>query len=142
MWRNAVLPTPVNPGFGGFGLFNGAVGYANGRFFAALNEVAAPTPVAPKHLMAFSEVDGTTVWEDEIGTSWSHVGLANGVLYVSTRQAPAFYAYDATTGTRLATFDLPEGTTSAGGPIVVDGTLYLPYGVDGAKGGVQAYRLP
>jgi polyvinyl alcohol dehydrogenase (cytochrome) len=140
VWRNEVVPTPVSPGFAGYGLFNGAVGYADGRFFAALYFVI-PTPVPPKHLMAFSEVDGATVWDDEIGLSWSHVGLANGVLYVSTEDAPAFYAYDAATGTRLATFTLPDGTTSAGGAIVVDGVLYLPYGVIGTKGGVQAYRL-
>jgi outer membrane protein assembly factor BamB len=91
--------------------------------------------------MAFSEVDGTGVWSDEIGKSWSHVGIANGVLYASTNAAAEFYAYDAITGDRLAVFALPEGTTSAGGPIVVDGALYLPYGVDGNKGGVQAYRL-
>jgi outer membrane protein assembly factor BamB len=145
VWRNEVLPTPVSPGFAGYGLFNGAVGYAGGRFFAALNEVfyapGDPTPPPPKHLMAFSEVDGGTVWDDEIGRSWSHVGIANGVLYASTNEAAEFYAYDAATGARLATFALPEGTTSAGGAVVVDGMLYLPYGVQGDKGGVQAYRL-
>ncbi|HWP67261.1 MAG TPA: PQQ-binding-like beta-propeller repeat protein [Candidatus Limnocylindria bacterium] len=140
VWRNEVLPTPVSPAFAGYGLFNGAVGYADGRFYAALFQLIAPGP-QPEHLMAFSEVDGATVWTDEIGPSWSHVGLANGVLYAATEAAPEFYAYDAQTGTRLATFTLPEGTTSAGGPIVVDGTLYLPYGVDGNQGGVQAYRL-
>jgi outer membrane protein assembly factor BamB len=145
VWRNEVLPTPVSPGFGGYGLFNGAVGYADGRFFAALHEVFYsnddPQPVQPKHLMAFGEVDGATVWSDEIGKSWSHVGIANGVVYASTNGAAEFYAYDTNTGQRLATFQLPEDTTSAGGPIVVDGWLYLPYGVQGNKGGVQAYRL-
>ena len=146
VWRNEVLPTPLSHGFAGYGLFNGAVGYAGGRFFAALNEVFYspddPDPEEPKHLMAFNEVDGGTVWSDEIGKSWSHVGIANGVLYASTNEAAEFYAYDATTGARLATFALPEGTTSAGGAVVVDGMLYLPYGVDGDKGGVLAYRLP
>ena len=36
--RTSCAPTPVTPGFAGFGLFNGAVGYANGRFYAALND--------------------------------------------------------------------------------------------------------
>jgi outer membrane protein assembly factor BamB len=140
VWRNEVLPTPVSPAFAGYGLFNGAVGYANGRFHAALFELIAPGE-DPEHLMAFSEVDGATVWSDEIGPSWSHVGIANGVVFASTQQAAEFYAYDAATGSRLATFALPEGTTSAGGAVVVDGMLFLPYGVDGAQGGVQAYRL-
>jgi polyvinyl alcohol dehydrogenase (cytochrome) len=138
VWRNEVVPTPVTPGFAGYGLFNGAVGYAAGRFFAALYFVIPPTPVPD--LQAFSEVDGTTLWTDEIGVSWSHVGVANGVLYASTEDAAEFYAYDAENGTRLATFALPEGTTSAGGAVVVDGMLFLPYGVSGDQGGVQAYK--
>jgi polyvinyl alcohol dehydrogenase (cytochrome) len=144
VWRNEVLPTPITPNFAGYGLFNGAVAYADGRFYAALFEMiylpgSAPTP--PEHLMAFNEVDGTTVWSDEIGVSWSHVDVADGVLYASTQDAAEFYAYDAATGTRLATFALPDGNTSAGGAVVVDGWLYLPYGVTGSTGGVQAYRL-
>ncbi len=58
--------------------------------------------------------------------------------------AEVFYAYDAATLTRLATFDLPPAggfnfTTS--GVTVLDGWVYVGYGVFGASGGVRAYRI-
>jgi outer membrane protein assembly factor BamB len=140
VWRNEILPVPVTPFFAGWGLFNGAVAFAGGRFFAALDGHAAPLPaVPPKHLMAFSAVDGATVWQDEIENSWSHVDVANGVIFAGPKEDPILYAYDAETGARLATFDLPA--PSAGGVIVVDGRVFIPYGIFGG-GGVRAYRLP
>ncbi len=139
VWKNVVLPTPVSPAFAGFGLFNAAVGFANQRFHAALYQFVPAVTPAPEHLQAFDASDGSTQWTDEIGTSWGSIAIANGVVFVGTNDAPEFYAYDAGSGTRLATFPLPETTTS--GASIVDGTLFIGYGVFGA-GGVRAYELP
>jgi outer membrane protein assembly factor BamB len=139
VWKNAVLPTPVSPAFAGFGLFNGAVGFADQRFHAALYEFVPAVTPAPEHLQAFAAADGSVQWTAEIGTSWGSVALANGVLYVGTNEAAEFYAHDAATGARLATFALPDTTTS--GASIVDGSLYIGYGVFG-NGGVRAYALP
>jgi len=138
-WTNAVQPIPVSPAFAGFGLFNGGIGFADQRLHAALNQFTPPVLPAPKHLMAFSATTGASTWSDEIGTSWGSIAVANGIVFVGTNAASEFYAYDAASGTRLATFALP--TTTSSGPSVVDGTLYIGYGIF-AAGGVRAYGLP
>jgi polyvinyl alcohol dehydrogenase (cytochrome) len=130
----------VTPGFAGFGLFNGAVGFAGDRFFAALNDFIPPIVMPPKHIQAFSAVDGSTVWEDDIGTSWSGVGIANGLVVMGTNATANLYVYDATTGVRLKTLALPA--TTAAGPSIVDGTMYVGYGLGGSVGGVAAFGLP
>ena len=132
-------PSPVTPSFAGFGLFNGAVGFANDRFFAALYDFTPPIVGPPKHLQAFSAVDGSMAWEDEIGPSWSGVGLANGLVMMGALAASNLYVYDGATGVRLKTLTLPSSTTS--GPAIVDGTIYAGYGT-GAVGGVAAFGLP
>jgi outer membrane protein assembly factor BamB len=167
VWTNEVLPTPITPGFAGFGLFNGAVGFADGRFFAALNEMISPAPDPyPDRLRAFSAVNGSTVWSDAINASWGSVGLANDVLFVGDRETTMlcagddggpceddgdcgpegtclekgpFYVYDARDGTRLREILMPSEVTS--GPSIVDGTVYAGYGV-GAPGGVIAFTVP
>src|SRR5262249_41661617 len=35
-WQNVIRPEPITPAFAGYGLFNGALGYADGRIYAAL----------------------------------------------------------------------------------------------------------
>jgi outer membrane protein assembly factor BamB len=138
VWTNVVAPTPVTPAFAGFGLFNAAVGFADQRFHAALFDHVPSISPAPKHLMAFSAVDGAGVWEDEIGESWGSVALANGVLFVGANETAGLFVYDAALGTRLTTLALPETTTS--GASIVDGSVYVGFGV--ATGGVQAFTLP
>jgi outer membrane protein assembly factor BamB len=138
VWTRQVLPPPVSPNFAGYGLFNAELAYANHRFYAALYEFFIPTTPAPNHLMAFSEVDGSTVWSDEIGRSWSSVSVANGVLYAGTQASPVLYSYDAKTGVRLGTYTLPANSASRGS--VSAGHLYIGYGVS-AAGGVRAYRI-
>jgi outer membrane protein assembly factor BamB len=138
VWTRQVLPAPVSPAFAGYGLFNAEVAYANRRFYAALYEFVPPTNPAPNHLMAFSEVDGSTVWSDEIGRSWSSVSIAGGVLYAGTQTSPVLYSYDASTGARLGTHALPQVSASRG--TVSAGHLYIGYGVSTA-GGVRAYRI-
>ena len=140
VWTRMVRPVPVTPAFAGFGLFDGAVGFDSDRFFAALYDHSPSLVSPPKHLMAFSAVDGSTAWEDEIGLSWGSVGLGGGLLVTGTLSAPVAYVYDATTGVRLAT--LNTGSTVTGGPAIVDGVVYVPYGLLGPSGGVRAFGLP
>jgi len=139
IWQNAVLPAPVTPGFAGFGLFDAAVGFADGRFHAALYQFAPATVPAPEHLQAFSAVDGSTVWTEEIGISWGSVALAGGVVWSGTQASTALLAHDAATGAPLVTLTMPANVSS--GPAIVDGVLYTGYGVLGS-GGVRAYALP
>jgi outer membrane protein assembly factor BamB len=140
VWTRVVAPVPTTPAFAGFGLFDGGVGFAADRFFAALYDHVPPLTMPPKHLMAFSAVDGSTAWEDEIGLSWSNVGIGGGLLLTGTLAASSVYVYDAATGVRLATLGLPA--TSVAGPVIVDGTVYLGYGLGSAVGGVRAFTLP
>jgi len=139
-WTRAVRPAPNPPGFAGFGLFNGAIGFADQRFHAALNDFIPASPTPPKHLMAFSPVDGSTLWEDEIGDSWGSMAIANGLLFVGTLDASEYYVYDAAAGVRLKTFTMPTNVSS--GASIVDGTVYVGYGIFGDPGGVMAFALP
>lgn len=157
VWKNEVQPTPITPGFAGFGLFNGAIMYADGRIHAALNQLypsnmcdngnhlacstdADCTPgkcvLEPPHLMAFDVRDGSVEWSAEIGRSWSSVGVYNGVVYSGKNGAGDFFAHDAATGELLHTFELP-GDSSARALVAGD-TLYATWGVT-APGGVRAY---
>jgi polyvinyl alcohol dehydrogenase (cytochrome) len=140
VWKRAVRPTPVSPAFAGFGLFNAAVGFADQRFYASLYQFAPASNPEPEHLMAFSAVDGATLWEDEIGRSWGSVGLGGGLLFVGTQSAPELYVYDAGTGSRLRTFATPANVTS--GAAIADGMAFVGYGVLGGDGGVIALGLP
>jgi len=165
-WTNEVLPTPVTPGFAGFGLFNGAIGFANQRIHAALYIMATPGGNPPNHLVTFSSVDGHELWHDDVGISWSHVGIANNLLFVGTQNtmqrcsndlekecaeddecpgghcadASPYYIYDARDGRRLKTITLPAN--GVGGTSIVNGSVYIPYGVLSSDGGVIAYALP
>ena len=139
VWTRILRPAPVTPGFAGFGLFNGAVGFADDRFFAALYQ-HIPMPSPPIHLQAFSAVDGSTVWQDEIGLSWSGVGIGGGLVAMGTLSGSNVYVYDAATGVRLKTLTLPDTVTA--GPSFVDGTMYVGYGLGGSAGGVAAFGLP
>jgi len=160
VWRNVVLPTPVSPAFAGFGLFNAAIAYDAGRLHAALYALI-PTPRPPPHLQAYSVVDGSTLWTDEIGQSWGSVNVANGMVFVGSQTAvkvcahdetvscedasgcggaecltrSQWFIYDAASGRRLYHALLPSSVN--GGPSVVDGKVYVPFG-----GGVVAYGLP
>jgi dihydroxyacetone kinase len=49
------------------------------------------------------------------------------------------YVYDATTGARLAPLTMPDTVTS--GASIVDGTIYVGYGIAGLPGGVRAFGL-
>jgi hypothetical protein len=109
-------------------------------------------PVEHKHLMAFDAIDGHIVWEEEIGRIWSHVTVANGIVWAGTEDVDAaacgdndacippswLYAHDAATGARLATFSLPAD--SAARPVVDGDSVYVGYGV-GGEGGVVALSL-
>ena len=165
-WTNVVLPTPISPGFAGFGLFNGAPTHADGRIITALNEII-PARVCtndhtrgcsndgqcpggtciplPDHLMAFDPRDGRVLWSHDIGASWSSVRVHDGVVYAGTNDedpvtgASSIFAVDAAKGTRLATLTVPN--VSAGRPVVDGDTLFVPYGALSPFGGVRAYTL-
>lgn len=170
VWENPVLPTPISPGFAGYGLFNGAIGYADRRIHAAINALI-PSRVCdsdhsksctndsqcnggvclpePEHMISFSAADGSFLWSDEIGRSWSAVGIANGVAFAGTNEEvddgmggtkSFYYAYDAATGERLNTFEIPASSSS--GASIVDGSVYFGYGIISTTGGVVALSLP
>ena len=85
-------------------------------------------------------MDGSQVWADAIGHSWGSIGLGGGLLVTGTQAASEFYVYDAALGTRLKTFTMPANVTS--GASIVDGVIYVGYGIFGPPGGVQAFALP
>ncbi len=51
-----------------------------------------------------------------------------------------YYVYDAASGARLKALPMPAAVSS--GASIVDGTVYVGYGVFGPIGGVQALALP
>jgi outer membrane protein assembly factor BamB len=138
VWTRQVLPPPVSPAFAGYGLFNAELAYADRKLYAALYEFVPAVTPAPPHLMAISEVDGSVVWTDDIGRSWSSPAVGGGVVYVGTQAGPTLFSYDAKTGARLQTYALPQTSASKGA--ISNGHLYIGYGVGGA-GGVRAYRI-
>jgi outer membrane protein assembly factor BamB len=138
VWTRQVLPAPVSPAFAGYGLFNAAISYSDRKFYAALYEFVPATTPAPAHLMAFSGVDGSTVWSDDIGRSWGSTAVSGGVVYVGTQASPVLYSYDAKSGVRLGSYPLPQTSASRG--TVSAGHLYIGYGVS-ATGGVRAYHI-
>jgi len=140
VWTRAVAPKPVTPAFAGFGLFNGGVGFVANHFVAALNDLVPTLTSPPEHWMAFNPVDGSTTWQDEIGASWGSIGAGGGLVVVGTNATNVLYVYDATNGTRLATLPMPDVVSS--GASIVDGTIYVGYGIFGSTGGVRAFGLP
>src|SRR5262245_55636530 len=140
VWTRAVAPKPVTPAFAGFGLFNGGVGFVANHFVAALNDFVPTLTSPPEHWMAFNPVDGSTTWQDEIGASWGSIGAGGGLVVVGTNATNGRYGYDATNGTRLATLPMPDVVSS--GASIVDGTIYVGYGIFGSTGGVRAFGCP
>jgi outer membrane protein assembly factor BamB len=157
--QRAVQPTPITPGFAGFGLFNGAITYADGRLHAALYNLfpfnlcdnglhescsddadcnGGTCVHEPEHLMAFDARTGATEWSEEIGRSWSSVGVSGGVVYSGHNGDGDFFAHDAAAGTLLRTFELP--TASSARALVAGDQLFIAFGITSA-GGVQAYGL-
>jgi outer membrane protein assembly factor BamB len=90
--------------------------------------------------MAFDVRDGTTLWEDDIGRAYAHVGVKNDVLFTGTNDVPDYYVYDAVRGARLKTFQLPAPSSSR--TAIKGDTAYVGYGIVSNIGGVRAYRLP
>lgn len=161
-WTNVLRATPITPGFAGFGLFNGALEIQNNVIYAALNVLipervcsndakrgcrmdgdclsGGTCPPANKHLKAFDAATGNELWGSEIGESWSHVGVGNGIVFSGTNttvgdaETSYLYAHLAATGQELARFDIPA--SSIGRPVVAGDTVYVPYGV--GVGGVLA----
>jgi outer membrane protein assembly factor BamB len=137
VWTNPIIPLPD---FAGFGLFNGAPGFAGHRVFATLyNGGTGSYPDASDHLFAFHDLDGTVDWSAPLGPSWSGVAVANGLVFAGSNDTAALFVHDASTGALLNTLVLPS--TSASGAAVVDGVVYVGYGIINANGGVVAFGL-
>jgi polyvinyl alcohol dehydrogenase (cytochrome) len=133
VWSYSLVPMGS---FAGFGLFNAATAWANDTLYASLFQtIVPPWPATNDHLYAFAGQDGTPRWSAQIGPSWSPVAVANGLVFVGTREASEYYVHDAATGARLKT--LPMQTSVLSGASVVDGVVYVGYG-----GGVVALGLP
>jgi outer membrane protein assembly factor BamB len=132
--------------FAGFGLFNGPAALAKGRLFTSLNGFGDGTPLDIVHTQAFDVETGAGVWQADfdIGATWGAVSVAGDVVFVGFGNlgigTPAFYAFDAKKGKRLATFDLPAQSTS--GPSIVGSEVFVGFGTLGPSGGVRAYELP
>ena len=138
VWRTEILPVPVSPGFAAWGLFNGAIGYADGRIHAAMYGHLREETEPANHMAAWNIDGGGMLWEHDIGASWGDVGIGGGVVFTGTQAGTQVFAYDAATGERLRTFEMRENV--AGGAAIVNGSVYIPYGVFD-NGGVQAWSL-
>ncbi len=135
-WMYSLVPLPGT--FAGFGLFNGAAGWAGNTIYASLYQtIVPPWPASNDHLYAFSDLDGTPRWSAQIGPSWGSMAVANGLLFVGTTAAQEYYVYDAATGTRLKTIPVGGGVYS--GASIVDGVVYVGYN---NPGGILALGLP
>ena len=137
VWSRALI---APPDFAGYGLFNGAMGWDTRQIFAALYSPRPSWPDTADHLFAFDGADGSTRWSAQIGASWGHIALANGLVFAGSNAAPSLYVHDAETGAQLAALPLPA--TSSSGPSIVDGRVYVGYGIFGGIGGVAAFALP
>jgi outer membrane protein assembly factor BamB len=145
-WTNPMIAPPA---FAGFGLFNGATGFASHTLYSSLFTTSdgSAWPDTNDHLYAFSDLDGSVLWHDQIRPSWGSMAVANGLLFVGNNATPTdpaeYYVYDATTGARLKTFAVPANTSAvASGASILNGTVYVGYGVFGGPGGVMALGLP
>ena len=101
---------------------------------------APHTDLAARAPDGVQPVDGSTTWQDEIGASWGSIGAGGGLVVVGSNATNVLYVYDATSGTRIATLPMPDVVSS--GASIVDGTIYVGYGIFGSTGGVRAFGLP
>jgi polyvinyl alcohol dehydrogenase (cytochrome) len=144
VWTNDV--GQVDGAFAGFGLFNGAPAYADGRLFTSLYQFADGGPEI-NHAQAWDASGGANAWEGsiDIEPTFGSVGYANGVVFIGSSDlfletgSNAFYAFDASDGTLLQTFELE--TSASSGPAIVDDELFIGYGGFVEDGGVKAYEL-
>lgn len=138
VWSRSLIPAPD---FAGFGLFNGALGFANHKLYATLYQVSTPAsawPAGNDHFFGFNDLDGSTAWSTQIGASWGSVAVANGVVFAGTQDSTNLYINDAATGASLKVVAMPGNV--AGGATIVDGTVYVPFW--GATNGLLALGLP
>jgi outer membrane protein assembly factor BamB len=137
-------------GAAAFGLFNGPAALSGKRLFTALNQFGDGTPMDIVHTKSFNVKNGKHLWDAslDLGPTWGGPVVAGRVVYVgkaalSPFAPPELHAFDAKTGTLLRTFTLPGQSSS--GPAVVDGELFVSFGLSllgPAPGGVRAYELP
>ena len=136
-WSNVMVAAPP---FAGFGLFNGAIAFADDKVYAALAAITG-FPASNDFLWAFDGADGVAAWSDAFASGWGDTTIVNGVLYAASLAAEELLAYDAATGVLLHTFTNMQDTV-VGGVSVVDGRLFVPIGLLGSSASVVAYELP
>ena len=134
VWSNQIFTEPAHAGQGHF---SGGIGYDAGMLYAALGSFFV-SPAPPFQQIAMSASDGSTVWTKSLGSTYSGVGLADGVVFSGS--PPGLIAQDPSTGAVLAELSLPAPVQSA--PVVVDGMLYIGWGswLDDT-GGITAFEL-
>jgi len=140
VWTNEIVPKPVSPAFGAWGLFNGALGYDGEKIYAALHGPQPDPQPDRENLQAFDARDGSTVWTSPLPRVWAHVGVGQGLVATGNNDDAAFFVHDTQSGQRLASFELPRTTVSPAA--IVGDRLYIGYGISTTAGGVRAYRLP
>ncbi len=147
VWSNEVVPAPP---FAAFGLFNAGIAIDDGRVFAALSDFPA-WPAGNDNMYAF-DIEGVpdifsgggVAWTDPMADGFAHVGVGNGIVYSGSGAFAAvpsdLYMYEGSSGTPLGTLTIPGSVT--GGPTIVNGQVYVGYGLGFGDAGVIAFGLP
>lgn len=134
VWSNQVVAEPAH---GGQGHFSGGMACDSGKIYAALGSFFA-FPAPPFQQVALDVADGSTQWTKSYGSTYSAVGVAEGV--VLSGSPPGLVAQEPSTGELLAEFPLPAWVQSA--PVVVDGKVFIGWGSWlGTSGGLTAFTL-
>jgi polyvinyl alcohol dehydrogenase (cytochrome) len=125
------------------GGFISSAAVADGKIFGASNQFPASTTT----VAAFDAAGGKALWMHDLagGNAFGSVVYANGVVYLGLDNSD-FYAFDAKSGNQLLKLSAPDAI--AGGPNVVNGIVYVPWGYnwtlrEGAagNGGLTAYGI-
>lgn len=125
------------------GGFISSAAVAEGKVFGASNRYPEPTTT----VAAMDAAAGTVLWMHDLegGTAFGGLAYANGVAYLGLDNGD-LYAFDAKSGNQLLKLTAPDAI--AGGPSVVNGIVYVPWGYnwtlrEGAagNGGLTAYGL-
>jgi polyvinyl alcohol dehydrogenase (cytochrome) len=125
------------------GGFIASAAVAEDKVFGASNLF----PQATTTVAALDAASGKALWMHELGgNAFGSVVYANGVAYLGLDNGD-LYAFDAKSGNQLLKLTAPDAI--AGGPNVVNGIVYVPWGYnwtlrEGAagNGGLTAYGLP
>jgi len=99
-------------------------------------------------MVALDAKDGKIVWSMETNMpTYAGLAHANGVVYLGTT-AGSIFALDGAKGTMLWVDQTPDNQPIAGGPVVSQGRLLVPFGyrftlreAEAGTGGLTVYGL-